>query len=184
MAIFKIRSGLSLLGGTALLLSALGISSVRAETKGAASIKATNLDTQLLAQGSRTKQLTEPTPAAPSETLPPLRTRLPIRASIAPLSGEPVSVTLRNNSSSQITYEAITATDPIALAPGEETQLSGLGAPTTIAFWQRDGGLTHAEVTDVSRRENSFTVEFTQAANYTRDSGSIVLLDSGNIYLY
>lgn len=158
------RRGLSLLGNSLLLLSVLGVAKVNA-------------------QMTPTAQPYEPAYTdAPTETLPPLRTRLMPMGSIAPVQGE-VSVTLRNMGPSEITYEAIAATEPRTLASGEEVVLSGLSAPTTIAFYEKDGGLTQANITDLSSRDNAFTVEFTQAATLSEDDNSIVLLETGNIFL-
>ncbi|HSM82271.1 MAG TPA: hypothetical protein VLS96_11320 [Nodosilinea sp.] len=119
---------------------------------------------------------------ASTETLPPLRHRLTPVESIAPVRGE-VTITLRNMSASEITYEAIAATDSRILASGEEVVLSGLNAPTTISFYQKNGGLTQATVSDVSNRDDAFTVEFTQAPTLSEDDNSIVLLTSGNVFL-
>ena len=158
------RRGLSVLGNGLLMLSVLGVAKVNAQT-------------------APTAQPYEPTyNNAPTETLPPLRTRLIPRGTIAPIRGE-VTITLRNSSPSDITYEAIAATDPRILASGEEVVLSGLSAPTTISFYERDGGLTQATVSELSSRDDAFTVEFTQAPTLDEDDNSIVLLETGNIFL-
>lgn len=159
------RRGLSLLGNGLLMFAVLGVAKANAQI-------------------APTAQLSEPAYTdAPTETLPPLRTRLVTRGSIAPIRGD-VTITLRNNSPSEITYEAIAATDPRTLASGEETVLSGLDAPTTISFYQKDGGLTQATVSDLASRDDAFTVEFNQAPTLSEDSNSMVLLETGSIFLF
>ncbi|MGG6239424.1 hypothetical protein ACQ4N7_12420 [Nodosilinea sp. AN01ver1] len=152
-----------------LLLSVLGVAKVNAETTPAVQpFEPAFANTNLLAQTT--------------DTLPPLRARLTPRGSIAPVRGE-VTITLRNMGASEITYEAIAATDPRTLASGEEVVLSGLSAPTTIAFYEKDGGLTQATISDLAARDDAFTVEFTQAPTLSEDDNSIVLLESGTIFL-
>jgi hypothetical protein len=180
-----LRQAFSILGGSALLLSTLGIGSARAETT--ETFESANVDSPLLAQiDLQEPQRTPATPTGPvQDQIPPLRTRLPMRGSIAPLGrGESVAITLRNNTASQLTYEAIATTDQRILAPGEEVTLSSLEAPTTISYWKSTGELTHAAVVDVDRFDNEFTVEFTNAEYLRNDAGSIVLLETGNIYIY
>lgn len=159
-----VRRGLWFLGNSLLLLSVLGVAKVNAQT-------------------APTAQPLEPAYTdAPTETLPPLRTRLTPRGSIVPVRGD-VTITLRNMGPSEITYEAIAATDPRILASGEEVVLSGLSAPTTIAFYEKDGGLTQATISDLSSRDDAFTVEFTQAPTLSEEDNSVVLLESGTIFL-
>lgn len=163
------RRGLSLLGNSLLMLAVLGVAKANAQTAPTAQpFEPAFSNSNLLAQ---------------TQTLPPLRTRLIPRGSIAPVRGE-VTITLRNSGPSEITYEAIAATEPRTLASGEETVLSGLSAPTTIAFYEKDGGLTQATVSDVSRGDDTFTVEFTQAPTLSEDSNSMVLLETGNIFVF
>ncbi|PSN14887.1 hypothetical protein C7293_09640 [filamentous cyanobacterium CCT1] len=165
-----LRRGLSLLGNSLLMLSVLGVAKVNAQTAPTAQpFEPAFSNSDLLAQTT--------------DTLPPLRTRLISRGSIAPVRGE-VTITLRNMGPSEITYEAIAATDPRTLASGEEAVLSGLSAPTTISFYEKDGGLTQATVSDVSSRDDAFTVEFTQAPSLDEDSNSMVLLETGNIFVF
>lgn len=164
-----VRRGLSLFGNSLLMLAVLGVAKANAQTAPTAQLfEPAFANTNLLAQTT--------------DTLPPLRTRLMPRGSIAPVRGE-VTITLRNMGASEITYEAIAATDPRTLASGEEVVLSGLSAPTTIAFYEKDGGLTQATVSDLSSRNDAFAVEFTQAPTLAEDDNSIVLLESGNIFL-
>ena len=149
----SVQRGLSLLGGSLLMMSMLGGAKAQAQTpESATPFKAALSEATLLAQ---------------TETIPPLRYRLNRVASIAPIRGD-VTVTLRNNGSSDITYEAIAATDPRTLASGEEVVLRGLDAPTTIS--------------EVSRRNDSLMVEFSQAPTLSEDDNSVVILESGNIY--
>jgi hypothetical protein len=160
--------GLSLLGNSLLLLSVLGVAKVNAETAPTAqSFEAAFSNPNLLAQ---------------MQTLPPLRERLTPVGSIAPVRGE-VTITLRNSGPTEITYEVIASTRQRSLASGEETVITGLRAPTTIAFYQRNRGLTQATILEVSRRNDAFTVEFTSAPTLDEDSRSIVLLETGNIFL-
>lgn len=160
--------GLSLLGNSLLLLSVLGVAKVNADTVPTLQpFEATVSSSNLLAQ---------------IQTLPPLRDRLTPVGSIAPVRGE-VTITLRNSGPAEITYEAIASTGQRSLASGEETVLTGLSAPTTIAFYQKDDGLTQATLSEVSHRDDAFTVEFTQAPTLDEDSRSIVLLESGTIFL-
>lgn len=163
----SVQKGLSLLGGSLLMVSMLGGAKAQAQTpESATPFKSALSDATLLAQ---------------TETIPPLRYRLDRVASIAPVRGG-VTVTLRNNSPSDITYEAVAATSPRTLATGEEAVLTGLDTPTTIVFYEKDGGLTQATISEVSRRNDSFMVEFNQAPTLSEDDNSVVILESGNIY--
>lgn len=176
-----VRRGLSLLGGSLMLLSVLGGARASAQTTTPAqSCPPTGSNAAIF--NPTTGNMIRPTPGTQAqETIPPLRTRLNRVGSISPRAGQ-ATITLRNTSASEITYEAIAATDPRTLASGEEVVLSGLDIPTTISFYQKDGGLTQAAVSDVSYEDGSFTVEFSQAPTLDEDDNSLVLLRSGGIY--
>lgn len=157
---------LTALGGGLLLLSLLGITNANAQAVPASSQLQPQATHELWAQ----------------DTIPPLRTRLEAEASIPSVDGT-ITITLRNNSASEITYEAIAATDPRLLESGGEDVLIGLDIPTTISFYQKDGGLIQANISEVSGQDNSFTLEFDQAPTLGEDDNSVVILESGNIYL-
>jgi hypothetical protein len=161
---------LTVVGGSAVLLATLGL----AEAK---------------AQGPDTVEcFNARMPAAPllaQRVIPPLDTRMAARASLGAIESNSVSVTLTNNSPAIITYQSTTIpTDTLELMPGEEITFDGIAAPLTIAFYQKDGSLTSAEVTNVNRQEDSFEVALTGTDTLGDDERTLVLLQSGNIYLY
>ncbi len=174
MKIYTIRpflkNILAALGGGALLLLPLGAATVRAEPPQTAQTSVGNSsDSERLAQ----------------RVIPPLRTRQPVRASLGQVEPDSVSVTLTNNSPGIVTYQSTTIpTDTLELMPGEQQTFDDINAPFTLVFYQKDGDLISAEVTDVNRQEDSFEVEFNSAPTLGEDERSVVLLESGNIYLY
>lgn len=117
------------------------------------------------------------------ESVPPLYLRLDATASIAPIEGN-ISTTLVNDSPSVITYQVVGGTEPTELAPGESAELTGLQVPTHIRYYQKDGGLTRAELSDVLPGEESLTVTLTQAQSYDEDTGSMVVTDTGGVYFH
>lgn len=168
---FSFRRGLTLVGSSALLLlSTLGMSGAKAQPLEAVEpFGVRRADSQTLAQ----------------RVVPPLRTRLSSQASLGQVESGNVSVTLTNNSPDRVTYQSTTIpTDTLELMPGEQQTFDNVSVPMTIVFYQKDGSLISADVTNVNPQEDSFEVEFTAAATLGDDERSIVLLESGNIYLY
>jgi hypothetical protein len=162
---------ITLVGGGALLLSTLGLAEAKAQ--GTETVEQFNEqlpNAQLLAQ---------------QRVVPPLGTRLPSRASLGAVESDSVSVTLTNNSPSVITYQSTSiATETLELMPGEQQTFDDINAPMNLVFYQKDGGLTSAQITNVNRREDSFEVELTGADTLNADNRTVVLLSSGNIYIY
>lgn len=101
------------------------------------------------------------------------------------VESDSISVTLINNSPSSVTYQSTSiATETLELMPGEQQAFDDMSAPMNIVFYQKDGGLTSATVANVNRREDSFEVELTGTNTLNEDDRTIVLLQSGNIYIY
>ena len=167
----SLKTALTAMGGGALMLSTLGAATANAETiQTAQRPSESGADAQLVAQ---------------QRVVPPLNTRLPSRASLGQVESDSVSVTLTNSSPGMVTYQSTTIpTDTLELMPGEQQTFDDISAPFTLVFYQKDGTLISAEVTNVNRQEDSFEVEFSSAPTLGEDERSVVLLQSGNIYLY
>jgi hypothetical protein len=157
-------------GSSALLLFTLGLAGARAQAP-----ETTERFKEQLPNGELLAQ----------RVVPPLRTRLPARASLGQIEPDSVSVTLINTSPDPITYQSTTIpTDNLELMPGEQQTFDDINAPFTLFFYQKNGNLVSAEIANVNRREDSFEVELSGAAQLGEDKRSVVLLESGNIYLY
>ncbi|NJL45098.1 MAG: hypothetical protein HC922_03770 [Leptolyngbyaceae cyanobacterium SM2_3_12] len=89
---------------------------------------------------------------------------------------------LTNNSPNVLTYQSKTIpTDTFELMPGEQQTFDDISAPFTLVFYQKDGDLISADITDVNSQEDSFAVEFNGASTMAEDDRTVVLLESGNI---
>jgi len=79
-------------------------------------------------------------PAAPDSATPPLpETVQNVIATVTPISGT-VDVVLRNDTNTEITYQALESTEQRSLAAGAEVVLEDLPTPTTINLIRPDGG--------------------------------------------
>lgn len=122
-------------------------------------------------------------PAPDSSATPPLpETQLRTIATVTPVSGT-VSVVLKNDTNTDITYEALESTDQRTLAAGQEVTLQGLPAPTTINLNRPDGGFI--KVTTVPTQEpGRLAVALGASGNLSDNVRSLQIQADGQVLAY
>lgn len=134
------------------------------------------------------QEKTQADPAAEVAQVPPVRVRKEPDAYVAPVNGS-IEMTLVNTSPSIISYMEPGDSRFTDLEPDEEVTLSATTFPFQVGITQLDGGLSYAEVSSVSEREGSVTIELEHlgpnAADYNPDliTRSIVVGPTGRIYI-
>ncbi len=102
-------------------------------------------------------------------------------ATIAPTAGQ-VSVKLKNNTNSRISYQAIGHTEPRSLAGGEEVLLQNLPAPVTVTLVREDRGLL--KVIPVSTSETEMlAVSLDETTNLDDKQGVLRIQRDGQVFL-
>ncbi|MDB9528451.1 hypothetical protein PN498_20840 [Oscillatoria sp. CS-180] len=103
-------------------------------------------------------------------------------AFVSPIRGA-VDMTLVNGTPSVVSFMIPNTGRYVALQPEEEFSLMGLDLPAQVGFRQLDGGLTRAAVVSAQSNQDMVTVEFLPADSILTQMGSIVVSESGSVYL-
>jgi hypothetical protein len=134
---------------------------------------------------------TSPSPTATAEEIaqfPNVSDRQEPDAYVTPI-GDTVTLRLVNTSPSVVSYMMPGSGEFATLEPEESMTVSGLDTPAQIGFRQLDGGLTYAEISEISEDSTVATIEFyhldpaTFYSNPDLTTRAIVINDMGGIYL-
>ena len=116
-----------------------------------------------------------------AQTPPTLTERQAAAAYLTPV-GATTDVVLVNTGGADISFQVIGQTNIRTLAAGEEISLLALSIPTDITLYRTDGGFVRAQV-GVEEGENTVRLELSGTASFSDDTSSVVILETGGIYL-
>lgn len=103
-------------------------------------------------------------------------------AVVTPVSGR-VTVVLKNDTSTEITYQALESTDQRTLAAGEETVLQDLPAPTTINLIRPDGGFIRV-TPQPGQEPGRLAVSLSASGNLSENVRSLRIQEDGQVLAY
>jgi hypothetical protein len=102
-------------------------------------------------------------------------------ATVTPMAGQ-VSVKLKNDTNTRISYQAIGHTEPRILAGGEEIVLQNLPTPVTVTMVREDGGLL--EVIPMSSSETEMlAISLNEKTNFDENQGALRIQSDGQVFL-
>jgi hypothetical protein len=146
-----------------------------------------NAYTQRLGLGGEAGVVVQPRILVRPEGLPLNRRPIPYPesrqnpiATITPAIGK-VSVRLKNDTNTYITYQAIGHTETRILPGGQEYLLENLPTPVTITLVREDDGLL--QVLPVSSSEGTLVVTLDETTNFDDNQGVLRIQEDGQVFL-
>jgi hypothetical protein len=132
--------------------------------------------------GSSMPNQASPTPSQSSVIQPPLpEEQYKAIAVIQPVAGR-VTVTLRNNTNTAVSYQVIEHTEVRALAGRSETRLQNLPTPVTITLNRGDGGFLQV-IPQVNSQSGALDVLLDEASTVNEEQNALRIRSDGQVFL-